>query len=439
MLWITAGLTAIAALVALPALVIAAQVIVASLPSVGSARRSHADQITSDRSSRPAVCVLVPAHNEALGIRDTIESISAQTSPGDRVVVIADNCTDETARVARDCGTEVVERRDVAQRGKGFALRAGLAHLGSGRPPEYVVVVDADCRLQPGCLDALVAHAATTGRPAQACYLMKAPATPRAVDVVSALAVLVKNRVRPLAMARFGFPCLITGSGCAFPWAALAGAFVRRRQYRRGHAAGDRSRAGWITAVLLRRRRIVRRPARSAGSLRQPATPMGARPSHGLVASQVPRLGLAFLRTGRIELAAMLIDVAVPPLSLVVAINLALVIAGLVAVAWARGWVPAAISAAALGLLAGSVGMAWWRFARDWMPFRFLLSVPLYVLTKLPLYASFIFRRESTWVRTARGSQASSDRASFADAEAAENPVEDVVGVNRPEHAAQVL
>ena len=88
MLWITAGLTAIAALVALPALVIAAQVIMASFPSVGSARRPHADQITSDRSSRPAVGVLVPAHNEALGIRDTIESISAQTSPGDRVVNI---------------------------------------------------------------------------------------------------------------------------------------------------------------------------------------------------------------------------------------------------------------------------------------------------------------------------------------------------------------
>jgi hypothetical protein len=116
-----------------------------------------------------------------------------------------------------------------------------------------------------------------------------------------------------------------------------------------------------------------------------------------------------------------------------------MVFAGLVAVALGGGWVPAAISAAALGLLSGSVGMAWWRFARDWMPFRFLLSVPIYVLTKLPLYTSFIFRRESTWIRTARGSQASSDEASFADAKAAENPIEDVVGVNRPKHASQVL
>jgi len=438
MLWITAGLTAIAALIALPVLVIAAQVIVASVLSVRSPRRPHADQITSDRSPRPAVGVLVPAHNEALGIRDTIESIFAQTSPGDRVVVIADNCTDETARVARDCGTEVVERRDAAQRGKGFALRAGLAHLGSGRPPEYVVVVDADCRLQPGCLDALVAQAATTGRPAQACYLMKPPGAPRAVDVVSALAVLVKNRVRPLAMARFGFPCLITGSGCVFPWAALqahsfdGGNIVEDMQLAIDLALAGSSPSYCDDAVLFAA--LPDRPAAFVSQRR--------RWEHGhlrTVASQVPRLALAFLKTGRVELAAMLIDLAVPPLSLVVALNLTLAIAGLVTAALGAGWVPPVINAAALGLLTGSVGLAWWRFARDWMPFRFLLSVPIYVLTKLPLYASFIFRRESTWIRTARGSQPSSDGTSFADAKAAENPIEDVVGVNRPKHASQVL
>jgi cellulose synthase/poly-beta-1,6-N-acetylglucosamine synthase-like glycosyltransferase len=438
MLWITAGLTAIAVLVALPALVIAIQVGVAALPIARSARHLHPRRSAPDQPMRAAVAVLVPAHNEASGIRNAIESISAQTSPGDRVVVIADNCSDQTAQIASDCGTEVVERRNVAQRGKGFALRAGLAHLGSGRPPEYVVVVDADCRLQPGCLDALVAHAASTGRPAQGCYLMTAPDPPRALDVVSALAVLVKNRVRPLGMARFGFPCLITGSGCAFPWAALqehsfdGGNIVEDMQLAIDLALAGSPPSYCDDAVLF------------AALPDQPAAFVSQRRrwEHGhlrTLATQVPRLGLAFSRTGRIELAAMLIDVAIPPLSLVVAINLALAIAGLAAVGLGAGWVSAAISGAALGLLAGAVGLAWWRFAQDWMPFRFLLSVPLYVLAKLPLYASFLFRRESTWVRTARGSQATSDRASFANAEAAENPVEDVVGVNRPEHAAKVL
>jgi cellulose synthase/poly-beta-1,6-N-acetylglucosamine synthase-like glycosyltransferase len=438
MLWMTAGLTAIAALVALPALVIAAQVIVAALPIARSVRRPHADRITPNEALRPAVAVLVPAHNEALGIRATIASIAAQMARGDRLVVVADNCTDETAQIARDGGAEVVERSDLTRRGKGFALQAGLTRLGTARPPEFVVVVDADCRLQAGCLDALVTHAATTSRPAQACYLMTAPNAPRAVDVVSALAVLVKNRVRPLAMARFGFPCLITGSGCAFPWAALqAHSFDGGNIVEDMQLAIDLALAGSPPSYCDEALLFAALPDRPAAFVSQ-----RRRWEHGhlrTLTTQVPRLGLAFLRTGRVELAAMLIDLAVPPLSLVVALNLVLAIAGLVAIGLGAGWAPVAISGAALGLLGGAVGLAWWRFARDWMPFRFLLSVPLYVLAKLPLYASFVVRRESTWVRTARGSQATSDRNSFPNAEAAENSVEDVVGVNRTEHAAKVL
>src|SRR5271170_673250 len=101
MLWITSALTAIAVLVALPALIIAAQVIVAALPIARSPRPPHSDRVAPNQPVRPVVAVLVPAHNEALGIRGTIESIAAQMAPGDRLVVVADNCTDATAEIAR--------------------------------------------------------------------------------------------------------------------------------------------------------------------------------------------------------------------------------------------------------------------------------------------------------------------------------------------------
>jgi cellulose synthase/poly-beta-1,6-N-acetylglucosamine synthase-like glycosyltransferase len=401
MLWITAGLTAAALLVAWPALVIAGQVAVAVLPS---RRRAPREQSAGAGHARPACALLVPAHNEALGIRGTIESLSAQLQPGDRLVVVADNCTDDTAHVAREDGAEVVERTNLDQRGKGFALQAGLAHLSAGSPPKFVVVVDADCRLAPDCLDALVAHAAATGRPAQACYLMTAPAEPRAVDVVSALAVLVKNRVRPLAMARLGFPCLITGSGSAFPWAALqARTFEGGNIVEDMQLAVDLALAGsppcYCDAALL----FAALPDRATAF-----TSQRRRWEHGhlrTLLSQVPRLARAFLRTGRIGLAAMLVDLAVPPLSLVVALNLTGLVAGLTAFALGASGMSALVSAAALGLLTVSVGLAWWRFARDRIPFRFLLSVPVYVMMKLPLYAAFLFRRENTWVRTARSSQ----------------------------------
>jgi cellulose synthase/poly-beta-1,6-N-acetylglucosamine synthase-like glycosyltransferase len=408
MLWITAGLTAIAVLAALPVLVIACQVAVAVLPIAMFSRASHAVRPASNQIKRPAAAILVPAHNEALGIRGTIESIFAQMSQGDRLVVIADNCTDETARIARDCRVEVIERADATHRGKGFALGAGVAYLGAERPPDIVVVIDADCRLEPDCLDALVAHSTDTGRPTQACYLMHAPAAPRAVDVVSALAVLVKNRVRPLAMARLGFPCLITGSGAAFPWSALqirsfdGGNIVEDMQL-----AVDLALAGSPPSYCDSAALFAALPDRPSAFVSQ-----RRRWEHGhlrTLTTQVPWLMLAFLKSGRVALAAMAVDLAVPPLSLVVAVNVALAFSGIVAFALGASAAPAAVSNVALGLLAASIAIAWWRFARDSMPFRFLLSIPLYVLTKVPLYASFLFRRQSTWVRTARGTEAPSD------------------------------
>jgi cellulose synthase/poly-beta-1,6-N-acetylglucosamine synthase-like glycosyltransferase len=206
-------------------------------------------------------------------------------------------------------------------------------------------------------------------------------------------------------MARVGLPCLITGSGSAFPWAALGvhafdgGNIVEDMQLGVDLALAGSPPSYCDDAVL-----FAALPDRHAAFVSQ-----RRRWEHGhlrTLTSQVPRLGFAFLKTGRIGLAAMLIDLAVPPLSLLVAINVAFVLAGILAGCLGAGWMPAAISAGALGLLTGSIGLAWWRFARDWMPFRFLLSVPVYVLTKLPLYASFLVRRENAWIRTARGSQA---------------------------------
>src|SRR3979490_42469 len=61
---------------------------------------------------RGRVAVLVPAHNEGAGLLQTLEQIMAQLCSGDRVVVIADNCTDNTAKIAAAAGAAVIERKD---------------------------------------------------------------------------------------------------------------------------------------------------------------------------------------------------------------------------------------------------------------------------------------------------------------------------------------
>src|SRR5438105_1471528 len=74
---------------------------------------------------RPRCAVLVPAHDEEAGVGRTLEAVRAQLAPGDRVLVVADNCADRTAAVAAAAGADVAERRDPARRGKGYALDFG--------------------------------------------------------------------------------------------------------------------------------------------------------------------------------------------------------------------------------------------------------------------------------------------------------------------------
>src|SRR5437899_2040248 len=68
------------------------------------------------------VAVLVPAHDEARGIAATLATIAPQLRAGDRVVVVADNCTDDTAEMARAAGADVFERADSVHVGKSFAI-----------------------------------------------------------------------------------------------------------------------------------------------------------------------------------------------------------------------------------------------------------------------------------------------------------------------------
>src|ERR1700724_2163890 len=73
--------------------------------------------------------VLIPAHNEGSGILPTLTDVRAQLGPHDSVLVVADNCTDETADIVKAAGVEVAIRVDPTRRGKGYALEFGVRHL----------------------------------------------------------------------------------------------------------------------------------------------------------------------------------------------------------------------------------------------------------------------------------------------------------------------
>src|ERR1700730_19175391 len=72
--------------------------------------------------TRTPVAILIPAHNEEGGISATLRSIAPQLREHDRLIVVADNCTDGTRNIAEEEGAEVVSRTNLEKRGKGFAL-----------------------------------------------------------------------------------------------------------------------------------------------------------------------------------------------------------------------------------------------------------------------------------------------------------------------------
>jgi cellulose synthase/poly-beta-1,6-N-acetylglucosamine synthase-like glycosyltransferase len=391
---LTYALTALCVLGALPVLVLLSQVLLAH-----GGRRASKSTVTSGADAE--VAVLIPAHNEAAGIEATLRCLKTQLRAGDRVLVVADNCSDDTAALARQAGTEVIERSDAVNRGKGFALDFGVRHL-SARPPAMVLIVDADCLLDAGALDTLAELCSNTGRPVQALYEMNAPPGAGLRARVSAFAWRVRNRVRPLGWWVIGAPCQLMGTGMMFPWALLRDAPLAS-----GHIAED---VQLGADLALRGRPPLFAPqARVVSTFpdgEAAAASQRRRWEHGnlaLMFAHGPRLIAAGLRRADGHVLALAADLMVPPLALLMQLQIGLALLG--ALAWwlGAGAMPLVISAGALALLALSILAAWRLAGRDIIALsELLLTAPAYALRKLPMYLAFLWKRESTWVRAKR-------------------------------------
>ena len=97
--------------------------------------------------------VLVPAHDEALTIAATLESLRGQTRPPDRVVVVADNCADNTSEIARDHGAEVFATVGNTEKKAGALNQALLEMFAEISARDVVMVMDADSVIGPEFLE----------------------------------------------------------------------------------------------------------------------------------------------------------------------------------------------------------------------------------------------------------------------------------------------
>lgn len=98
------------------------------------------------------ITVLVPAHNEAERITGTIQALKTQQEPPERIVVVADNCTDETPELARAEGVEVFETVNNTFKKAGGLNQALSRMLPTMGENDIVMIVDADTALDQGFL-----------------------------------------------------------------------------------------------------------------------------------------------------------------------------------------------------------------------------------------------------------------------------------------------
>lgn len=384
---------AVAVVVALPIFVFAAQILLAV--------RSGRPPLQAAR--RPGLVVIVPAHDEELGIASTLRSIAAQLGDRDRLVVVADNCSDRTAEIAAAAGAEVTSRHDPARRGKGFALDHGLAFVVRTGAPEAVVIVDADCQVGPGALSRLAALAVATGRPVQSTYLM-VPSRSGPLSPIRNLAWFTKNYVRPLGWSKLGLPTQLTGTGMAFPTPLLQSVNLATDELVEDLTLGLRLALRGSAPLFCPDAVVTSQFPEDAGAEKSQRTRWEHGYLHSIV-SHAPRLVYQSMRQRDVALLGMTLDLIVPPLSLLMlATIISLMLATLVLLE-SGAIAPFIVGSAVAAVFALSVLVLWSRFGRDLCSFEELLKVPVYVVAKIPLYLKFISNRERAWVRTDRDSK----------------------------------
>jgi len=345
--------------------------------------------------------VIIPAHNEEIVLPQTLSALLGQLKDPEKVLVVADNCTDQTAMLAKTFGVMVVERFDQQLKGKGYALDFGIKYLQQSQLPEVVFVLDADCELVKGNFDTIACKVKELQRPIQVTYLCSPKDSDDMRLQIASLAMLFKNYIRPLGLKMMNRSCLLGGTGMAFPHD-----IVNQLNFATGNIVED-------TQLSLECLRIGRGPYFYENAIVESNFPVRrkaektqrTRWEHGhlnTIVSEVPSLVIDALKGRNADLLFLAFEIGVPPLSLLVIIQTIMslificvsVVAGMVSMM--------IISCLPIVVLAGTVLLGWIVFGRNILPLKYIVIIPWYIVRKIPLYVKFLIRPETKWIRTSR-------------------------------------
>ncbi len=359
-------------------------------------------------SDRKKFAIIIPAHNEEKVIEKTLRSVFRVDYPKELydVIVVADNCTDQTAKIALECGAIVFQRVDAARRGKGYALNWVTPQVLERLPaPGYdaCVFMDADSIMMPAFLEEMNRSLHEGHRIIQSSDLVLDNSTSWRVQLIL-IAFALQNYVRLLGKSRLGLSVLLKGNGMCFDASLL-----RTVKWDESSLGEDLD----MGVDLIRRgEKIHFNPDAVVYALMpeqaSSATTQRMRWEGGRFASlrrRVPKLLREAWKKKSIDLLEAAVDAAFPPLAVLlfgagtfVAINALLITAGIVTgtlMLW--GWLCVLLTIAlhcVLGLIIARV-----RF-RNLVA---LLYVPRYLVWKLRVYfAMLLGKTEKGWIRTER-------------------------------------
>ena len=336
--------------------------------------------------------IVVPAHNESLNLLRTLHSLQRDRA-GDaatRIVVVADNCSDDTAEVAGAAGAEVLERHDPLHRGKGHALRFAFGTL---HDADAFIVVEADTDVEPGFLRAMRSALASGADALQCRYGVRDALSHRRATLAD-VALGAWNVLRPRGRAALGLSAGILGNGFALSRRALqvvpysADSIVEDVEYHHLLVLAG-LRVQWVDTACVR----GDMPADRGAAAQQRARWEGGRLR--LLARRGPAL-LGRVLTGGWRLADPLLDLLLWPLAWHTSLLLLALALGTAAVQFAAG--------AGLAVVALHVAVALALMPARRAHLRALLGTPGYVAWKLCL-APRTWRatgRHTAWVRSQR-------------------------------------
>lgn len=183
-----------------------------------------------ESNSNRKYALVVPAHNEEKIISKTIYSLSGLVYPKNNydIFVIADNCTDNTAKLARSLGVTVLERTNIKKKGKGYALRWAFDQiLGYQDAYDAIIVVDADSLISGNYLEVMNYYLDQGSRVIQSSDLVLPEPGNWSIEATR-IGFLLHNYVKPLGRKVLNLNMGLRGNGMCFsadvlrevPWKA---------------------------------------------------------------------------------------------------------------------------------------------------------------------------------------------------------------------------